>query len=93
MAESEMVERVARVLCKRSGVNPDDPSVCNHKGLAWTIWAKDARAALEAIRDPEVTMKLAGGKIILNQRNTVLVAKTEIAGDVWQAMIDEALKQ
>jgi hypothetical protein len=75
---SEMIERVARALCKADGVDrciyPD--CGCPHEYRA--------RAAIEALREPTPAMIEAGiqcGDGYGSQPGT------------WQAMIDQALKE
>lgn len=52
----ELVERVARALCGRSGVDPDDLSGGTYDGgsyprgvPAWTSWRDDAACAITAM--------------------------------------------
>jgi hypothetical protein len=54
---SEMIERVARALCQADGHDPDGPT-CDifvpgdpDAGLPWAGYRKQARAAIEAMRD------------------------------------------
>jgi len=82
---SEMVERVARALCERCGVLPDDMAGGTWDGgsyaagePAWTTWKDDARAAIEAMRDPTEAMVTAGDSCVSRL--------------VWRDMINEALK-
>ena len=92
-----MLERVARAICAARGLNPDclhwndgsneypnDALMSDGKSghFGWRHHAKQARAVIEAMREPTEKMvavadKLDGG--IAEHRN------------VWKAMIDEAI--
>ncbi len=80
---TEMIERVAKVMWETS-----------HVGQAWgncspvqaAIYREDARAAIEAMREPTQEMKLAAYKAW-----TIRVANDADIGKIWQAMIDAAL--
>lgn len=81
---SEMEERVARAICPWSGKrNADCPNGCR-------VCVANARDAIEAMREPTEGM-VTGGRIDLhtNEEGALLAAE---AKQVWQAMIDEALK-
>lgn len=78
-----MVERVARAIHEAS-----------HKELGFS-WAKEmrmaqARAAIEAMREPDFLMKMAGASAITVE---IMEAKANYDGacDAWQAMITAAL--
>ena len=78
-----MVERVARAIHDAS-----------HKELGFS-WAKEmrmaqARAAIEAMREPDFLMKMAGASAITVE---IMEAKANYDGacDAWQAMITAAL--
>ena len=68
---TNMIERVARAIAKSQGSNPR----WNREG-----WLKDARAAIEAMREPTEEMSHAGWR-----------TDSGISTVVWQAMIDAAL--
>lgn len=60
---SEMVERVARRLCKDCGVDPERVDGGSWDGgalpmgiPAWECWEGEARAAIEAMREPTQEM-------------------------------------
>lgn len=53
---SEMVERVARALMVER-FKPDDPGTA---GLPWTVFERDARAAIAAMREPTEAMAARG---------------------------------
>lgn len=95
-----MIERVARAICKSHGGDPDmivaggEPIRCpNNTYLApqddgklnvfplWHTYAIDALEAVRAMREPTKEMVDAG--------YTIFIGPCE---NVWQAMIDEALK-
>ena len=91
---SEMIERVARALAEREGINWEAIPVGGSTARQWrrderTYWLDQAAAAIKAMREPT---------------NFMLVEATENAGpidccsvdekgakEVWQAMIDAAL--
>lgn len=91
---SEMVERVARVLCAADRLDPDEDwrvsggimltvAIECGKAQRWRTYAPKARAAIEAMREPTQAMTDAG--IVSNQRilhNCV---------GIWQEMISAAL--
>lgn len=76
---SEMVERVARVLCARNG----EPESC------LKFYRDDARAAIEAMREPTAAMVDASdiGDEEFNVTNSAVCTI-----EFWRTMIDEALK-
>jgi hypothetical protein len=58
----EMVERVARAICKADGRDPDsDFTSGNATFPAWQAYQSRARAAIEAMREPTEAMIEAGG--------------------------------
>jgi hypothetical protein len=83
---SEMVERVARaiakvdlVFCLECGsADPGLPALLDRR---WRDYAEAARAAIEAMREPNVRMIAAGQRY----EGDVI--------DVWRAMIDAALRE
>lgn len=88
MAES-MIERVARVLAEKDGVHPDWSATGmgmpgpedNEPG--WKLYEEEARAAIEAMREPTDAMVVAG------RDETDWEPK---ARAVWSSMIDAALE-
>ena len=88
----EMVERVARALCIAMGLPPDhefrevvgsgfEESVVSV--IAWTKFQREARVAIEAMRQPTEPMLLAAG----------LHPTGHNPFDAWQAMIGAALDE
>lgn len=74
---NEMVERVAKAMAKADADNP-----------AWKMYVREARAALEALREPTVEMLVAA------QEEWMCVRAAEERGDfIWRAMIDAALSE
>ncbi len=71
----EMVERVARVLAPEHE-EPLEP------GLARAIAMDEARAVIEAMREPTEAMKNAGFAMLLGNVPVAMI---------WRAMIDAAL--
>ena len=87
MTNSEMVERVARAICTASGVDPDivHTDKFGEKLVCWIHFEPQARAAIEAMREPTRVMVYAGD---LEGGGHYSFAKL-----VFQAMIDAALQQ
>jgi hypothetical protein len=87
---TEMEERVARALCKRRAAIEFTPEefIIDHLGRRvqyWSLWTEDARAAIEAIREPTEAMERAGQEEELSG--------TEDVKAIYRAMIDAALKE
>jgi hypothetical protein len=93
---NEMIERVARAICKQDGCNPDDEGTTltlaqygNIKILpsggycapAWEFYVAKAIAAIEAMREPTEEMLEAGP------------LEPYMDKDIWGKMIDAALKE
>lgn len=83
---SEMIERVARALCKADGCDPDheSPDQIDAGIKLWTRYVRDARAAIEAMREPTEAMSEAVKPLGL--------CRTEDAAEIYRAMIDAALR-
>lgn len=98
MAET-MIERVARAICVASGLDPDRPfSSSNYsketepQEFAWHEYLPEARAAINAMREPTESMVENGA----DSENT-LEAMTDLTDaqsvrNIYHAMIDRALK-
>ena len=87
---SEMVERVARAICRANGEDPDEPGYGFLGGgaptsYAWQGYASHARVAIQAMREPTESMTAAAYA-------EPAVALTPFAPHYWRRMIDEALK-
>ena len=99
MSES-MVERVARALCKLDGVDPDGPTT--RGSVNWKLCEEDARAAIEAMREPTQGMINILSEAYFNIESVELDSQASATKNAkklvthiargWQAMIDEALK-
>lgn len=83
-----MVERVARALCVAAGHDPDSPT-CDVFSLddpdciyPWAGFRAQARAAIEAMREPTDEMKA----VVYWVENSDLPSG-------WRAMIDAALQE
>ena len=82
---SEMIERVARAMCREwlemdyEGENVDH--LVEHE---WSGWAYIAQTAIAAMREPTLGMTDAG-YAASDEHHTMSAA--------WQAMIDEALAE
>lgn len=83
-----MVEKVARAICRSMLQDPDiDYEVHHQDGLVkgWKMYEMEARAAIQAMRDPTGNMVDAG-----------CFCQPSPFGDassVWKAMIDAALSE
>jgi hypothetical protein len=95
---SEMIERVARALCRKDDADPDYLCHCDDEPsgsryhcdmLAWKCWEKEAVVAIEAMREPNDEMIMAMVKVQDQDpaEGDNLFERTE-----WKAAIDEALK-
>lgn len=83
---SEMVERVARAIC-RSNCSPRmsrDHIECQVEN-AWDMWIPEARAAIEAMREPTSDMVIVG----FNRAKPYL--GTETMRQSYRAMIQASL--
>ena len=91
---SEMIERVAKAMCRYRAKNPvdgmsgtpryeDGPLLDTYIQINWAWWESDARAAIEAMREPTECMVAAARRSAPYDRD---------AGEVWPLMIDEALR-
>lgn len=74
MQEMTMIERVARAISK-SRVDDD---------YHWREYRQEARAAIEAMREPSLMMQSAALPYVMRQHQT---------RDVWRSMIDAALSE
>lgn len=92
---SEMVERVARAICKSVGFHPDAPAR-NHGALndspMWKTYQRDAVAAIKEMREPTRTMILAAELTSDKNLMTCPTIGWQCATVLYQAMIDEASK-
>lgn len=79
---SEMIERVARVLCIEDKEDPDATLGGDGINFLWQHYATSARIAIEAMREPTFDMTYAGGS-----------DDVPFPGRVWEAMIDAALEE
>lgn len=86
------LERAARALamryyCGRNGQPPDDPWNVQAVEIAWKAYVKEARAVLQAIREPSAEMIDIGAVC----SSSVPIPTT--AKRIWEAMIDQALAE
>ena len=84
---SEMIERVARALCLANGEDPDKPS--GAFGVWWKSYRDEARAALEAMREPSSAQEA----VMLDLLERADRPPTKRWHWVWQEMIDAALSE
>lgn len=86
---SEMVERVARALCRTTISRPDYNPVDVDRNVdeKWPLFADHARAAIAAMRKPTTLMLIAAGRT-----DSGCELEFHDSEQVWQAMVDEALK-
>ena len=85
----EMVERVARALCRADG-NPGKPET--EIDIIWHAWINPARAAIAAMREPTEAVKDAGYAAMLITLNDKFPPKPA-ALYVFRQMIDAALEE
>jgi hypothetical protein len=74
---SEMVEAVAKAIVGRMDTS-----------YSWQEAVEVARAAIAAMREPTEAMEVAAEDVVLSRP----ASQKHAAATVWQAMIDEALK-
>lgn len=90
---SEMVERVARAICletpgcKIGNRRPDDTDTLGAEPL-WHSFISSARAAIATMREPTGKMLDATDDIDIGE----YALWSSKAREIWQAMIDEELK-
>jgi hypothetical protein len=77
---SEMVDRVAKVLSIAAGNHPEACSNDGEEIPMWTLYVDDARAAIEAMREPTEDMTKAAWDDGIDQPL-----------QAWHAMINAAL--
>ena len=90
---SEMIERVARVLALTENKRQIESG--GDLEIDWPDYVDDARSAIESMREPAPGMSIAGVKAMSAAMPDGYVASAAIFGqpkDVWQGMIDAALK-
>lgn len=93
---SEMIERVARAICKAQGIDDADARAQLHPAGEVALWetrTPEALAAIQAMREPTEAMTSS----IYDKDFDIFWAyrangSPGAPGDVWRAMIDEALK-
>ncbi len=56
---SEMIERVARTICWKNGMNPDLTLGGDGQNFLWEEYEGQARAVIEAMREPSDAMRVA----------------------------------
>ena len=93
----EMIERVARALCWAQKLDPDALCYNDRAGeggrqMRWTWWVKEARAAIEAMREPTGYMAeigTLGPGCDRVEAGVKIVASRHV--ESWHRMIDAAL--
>lgn len=95
MSES-MVERVAKALSVADGNHPDACSNDEEEHPMWTLYLKDARAVIEAMREPNVDMLDSACAAWVKLYPAFEGEKPqpnagEVATTIFNAMIDAAL--
>jgi hypothetical protein len=97
------IERASRALCAVDGLDPDEDwttddqtqiQIAIPKGerQRWRLYARKARVAIEAIREPTEAMVDAGGQIEV-PAGDYNYSIGGIAREVWSTMIDSALNE
>lgn len=84
---SDMVDRVAKALSIADGMHPDACSNDEAEIPMWTLYVDDARAAIEAMREPTKAML---DELDLANRGW---GTTDHSREIWQSVIDIALKE
>ncbi len=82
-APMQMIEKVARALCALEGHNPDAQGWANAK--MWMGWQKQARTAIEAMREPTQEM------LESVPDSCGLLPPLDCLDAEWRCMIDAAL--
>lgn len=85
------LERAARAVCDRYGHDPDsdDQVGLGEPGdVNWNMYEDDARAVMQALREPSEAMVRAG-----DSQTPDYEQQTANVYDVWQAMLDAALEE
>jgi hypothetical protein len=99
---NEMIERVARALCRADNCDPDHESSDPIDAGLWTRYEPDARTAIEAMREPTEAMWEAGATELYGhpREKAEEWAKSEKyeswgfdAERAYQKMIDAALSE
>lgn len=86
-----MIERVARAICTANGGDPDSD---DHRQPTWRDYVPEARAAIEAMREPSRVMIKAGRKSPDVRGGTSDCDVSPFPNNTitrYQAMIDAAL--
>jgi hypothetical protein len=81
---SEMVERVARALCRSKSAAQPGGWIERHINENWPVFMDDARTAIEAMREPTEAMLTAAH---VHGKNHAIEMR-----QAWRDMIDEVLK-
>jgi hypothetical protein len=91
---NEMIERVARAICRESGEDPDEmvsrvegPGYIFPAQAQWLTRFPFARAAIAAMREPTAAMKAATSPDRVRSEGS----QEHFAGLLYRAMIDAAL--
>lgn len=91
MPDNEMIERVARALTLHEGSDPDGPTTIADRPKRWMLVIEDARAAIEAMREPTEAM-VAHAHEEFDLAPFGIFPGPFTLEKVWRAMVDEALK-
>lgn len=85
-----MIERVARAICSANWgpLMSEDEITCQVEN-GWDLWEREARAAIEAMRDPTPAM-LGGAAAALRGASFADYPEKQDAA-IWRAMIDAIL--
>ncbi|WP_313801701.1 hypothetical protein [Sphingobium sp.] len=81
MDDTEMIERLARTICKHREINPDDHHP--HYSTQWEAVAREAKGMLIIMLDPTDPMVRAGAE--------AGALEPDKARIVYRAMIDAAI--
>ena len=85
---SEMIEQVARAMCKDAGYNTDD-----YRGThpIWMNFWHVATVAISAMREPTTAMIIEANNSV--SEDALDAAHASDWGFLWRAMIDAALSE
>ena len=88
-----MIEKVARAICWKNGMDPDLTLGGDGQNFLWMEYEGQAGAAIAAMRTPTDEMKSEGDCYMPALMNDGLMkAGYDVVGEVWQAMVGKALE-
>lgn len=82
------IEEGALAIWKANGWHP--PNAEDYKTAPWALCKRQARAVIEAMREPTKAMRLAGDNEYEEERESIMGPAPV---PMWRAMIDKALEE